>query len=364
MAVRVGRWDCPTCGTKRILGPETRCPNCGSPRPKNVRFYLPDDAEVLDDDEAHRRAHAGADWICGHCDTQNKATDTLCNGCGNPRDEESQDVNLQERTYGMHEVPTDSFAQERTQHPLELAQQRPRRRSPFRYVLYAALVLLGGYLALRSFPRSIAVTVEQFRWERSLQVLHNEAVQKEDWSLPQGAFEVSSFQAVRSYRQVLRGYETRTRTVQVKVGEERYVCGKIDKGNGYFVDKYCTRPIYENREETYQEPVYDQVPVYDTKYRFKVMEWVAHEQHLLRAAAEGHEAHWPEQPRRSDPQNWKEGERTEAYYLVLREGDGDQHTERVGYTFWSGLSQGQSIKAKKSWLFDMYYGLDEPEKDR
>ena len=47
MAIRVGRWDCFVCGHKGNLGPETHCTNCGSSRPKDVVFYLPDDAKVI-----------------------------------------------------------------------------------------------------------------------------------------------------------------------------------------------------------------------------------------------------------------------------------------------------------------------------
>ena len=63
-------------------------------------------------------------------------------------------------------------------------------------------------------------------------------------------------------------YETRTRTVKVKEGEERYVSGQRDKGNGYFEDVYSTRPVYEDREEEYRD-----VPVYQTKYLYTVYEW-------------------------------------------------------------------------------------------
>lgn len=365
MAVRVGRWDCTTCGTKGIYGPETRCPNCGAARPEDVRFYLPSEAELVTDEARLREARAGVDWICGHCRTQNKAADTRCVSCDNPRDDISEDVALTERTYGLDEVPTDSFAPKRTLHPDEIAARQPRRRtSPLRWLLYAALVVLVGYVLLRAFPRSITVTIADFAWERQIQMLHHEAVSQEAWQVPSGAFEVESFRAVREYKQVLRGYETRTRTVQVKVGEERYVCGQIDKGNGYFVDKYCTRPIYENREETYEAPVYDQVPVYDTKYRFKVMKWVAHERNLLKASGQDHQPRWPDLSRYAGQSDWKEGSRQGTYTVIVREDDGDIHREVVGPRFWEGLQAGQGLRAKRSWLFDMYYGLDEPGRDQ
>ncbi|MEO1451115.1 MAG: Ran-binding zinc finger domain-containing protein [Bacteroidota bacterium] len=365
MAIYEGRWDCPTCGTRGNRGPETKCPNCGAPRPVDVRFYLPSDAELIEDEKRKREALAGVDWICGHCSNQNKAIATICTACGNPRDETSQDVNLEERTYGNHEVPQDSFAPKRTQHPLEQQQAVPRRRGGMgRKIMIGAIVILGGIFLLRSVPKSIEVSVSKFQWERTLQMLRHEAVQKEAWNRPSGAFDVESFRAIRSYQQVFRGYETRTRNVRVKVGEEQYVCGKIDKGNGYFADKYCTRPIYENRQEEYQEKVYDQVPVYDTKYRFKIMEWVAHDRNRLKESGQTQKAIWPTPQNKGDPKNWKEGTRTESYWIIVRESDGDEHREKVGKNFWEGLNQGQKLKAKKSYIFDVYYGLDEPNKSR
>lgn len=364
MAVHVGRWDCPTCGNKGVLGPETRCPNCGSSRPKDVRFYLPTDAEVVQDEARIKEAMAGVDWICGHCTSQNKAVDTICFSCGNPRDETSDDVDLQEREYRTGEVPTDSFEPKRTRHPLErtrrpLTESRPVRAQGgglFRKVLIGLGLVLVAVFFLRSFPKEIDVTVEQFSWQRDIQMMHYEPVQQEAWGgAPSGAFEVRTAREIRSYKQVLRGYETRTRTVQVQVGTEQYVCGKIDKGNGYFVDKYCSRPIYENRQETYEQPVYDQVPVYDTKYYYKIMKWV--KANLLNASAKDHSPKWPNPPPQPDPDKWKEGAKQEVYYIYVREDDGDVHKETIPFERWSKLDIGSSIKAKKSMIFDIYYGL-------
>ena len=47
MAIRVGRWDCFVCGHVGNVGTETHCKNCGSSRPKDVKFYLPDDAKLV-----------------------------------------------------------------------------------------------------------------------------------------------------------------------------------------------------------------------------------------------------------------------------------------------------------------------------
>ena len=49
MSIREGKWDCKTCGQKGNRGPNTYCGACGSPRPDNVEFYLPDNAEEITD---------------------------------------------------------------------------------------------------------------------------------------------------------------------------------------------------------------------------------------------------------------------------------------------------------------------------
>lgn len=358
MATYAGRWDCDTCGTRGIYGPETRCPNCGASRPPDVRFYLPDEADTVADEAQLAEARAGVDWVCGHCGTQNKAAADRCLACDHPRDDRSDDVDLTERSYGLDEVPTDSFAPRRTLHPDEQPQAPQRRKRRGSLLLLLIFLLGGGWLALRSFPQHVEVKVAGFAWERQTQLLHREVVQQEAWSVPSDAFDVSSFQAIRSYKEVLRGYETRTRSVKVKVGTERYVCGKIDKGNGYFEDKYCTRPVYEQREETYEAPVYDKVPVYDTKYRFKRREWVAHKEHLLRTSGQDQQPRWPTDARLAQPEQWKAGEKRATYRLTLREADGTEHVETVELPYWQSLKPGQTLSAKKAFLFGTWYGLD------
>jgi len=376
MAIRVGRWDCTVCGTQGNPGPETKCTNCGATRPANVKFYLPEDAEVVSDQSRIREAKAGVDWICGHCKAQNKAGDTLCHSCGNPLDERSEDVDLQTRTYALDEVPDEGGLHEsqaagdqyRKAHraKIETKSGRKRKRPKGLLALILSSPILAGILffLLRTFPATIEVEVTEFEWQRSIQFQHYEAVAHEDWQVPQGAFEVSSFRAIHHYDKVFRGYETRTRTVREKVGEERYKCGQKDLGNGYFEDVYCTRPVYQNREETYQTEVYDDVPVYQTKYRFKVMQWISKPEYVRTASAMDHNPQWPVRPRSGDPNNWREGTQKESYRLSVLEDDGDEHSEEVGYKFWTMREKGEKLKAKRSRLLDIYYGLDEPGKER
>ena len=187
-------------------------------------------------------------------------------------------------------------------------------------------------------------------------------MKKEAWNKPTGAFDVSSYRDIHHYDQIFRGYETRYRDVQYKVGEERYVCGKRDMGNGYFQDEYCTRPIYETRQESYQEKVYDRVPVYATKYRFSIMEWTERKQYLLSATGNDHNPRWPTKSY-PDPKNWREGAKQGFYYVTVERSSGKTDEERVGPTYWSSLREGGTVQAKKSLFYGTYYGLSDAGKE-
>jgi len=352
------------------LGPKTHCEACGAPRPKNVKFYLPSDAEIVQDEAQLAAARAGADWICGHCGGHNKTAHTECQSCGNPRDELSEDVELAVKEYALNEVPNEGLRKEDQPGERYRALRKQQAGKPFakfntlvKVALFGGLLaLLAGWLLLLAFPKAIEVEVSGFRWQRNIQFERYEAVQEEAWQVPQGAFNVSSFRAIHHYKRVSRGYETRTRQVRVKVGEERYVCGQRDLGNGYFEDRYCTRPIYDYRQETYQEEVFDDVPVYKTKYRYYIKKWNRKPEYKRHTAGMDHQPKWPELPGPST--EWREGPKSERYFITVKEPNGRTHEVEVGPRFWEGLREHERLPAAKMRIFGTFRGITHPEKDK
>jgi hypothetical protein len=209
---------------------------------------------------------------------------------------------------------------------------------------------------LFSVESTINVKITGFEWARSLQLEHYEPVQKEDWSLPQGAYNVSNFQGIHHYDKVLQGYVTRTRWVKVPSGTRRYVCGKTSTGNGYYQDRYCTETTYRDKQESYQDPVYRDVPVYRTKYRFDIKTWV--EKDVLRTTQKNQTPVWA-QSENLKQEGWREGKKEETYWLYIKDPDENIHKEKVPFSRWTKYKLHADIPARKRWITGKYLGLEE-----
>ncbi|HEX8905532.1 MAG TPA: hypothetical protein VF771_11850, partial [Longimicrobiaceae bacterium] len=141
MAIREGRWDCPSCGSKGQLGRHVYCTGCGAPRPKEIRFYLPEDAEAVTDASQMVQATAGADWVCEHCGGSARATDADCPGCGAPR---GSSVERQVHEYDTADIPRAggppaSVPRQAMQQPPST--RRPAKRSHFGRNVFLVLLI-------------------------------------------------------------------------------------------------------------------------------------------------------------------------------------------------------------------------------
>jgi hypothetical protein len=331
--IRVGRWDCSTCGHKGILGPETKCPNCGAARGKNVTFYLPDDEAEVTDDAKLSEAKAGADWVCDFCGADNKAKDTSCLSCGNPRDK--SDTTRQEKVILDNEPPPT---------PAVTAAAKPRTRSKGPYIVAGVAVLLIGVLFFLFRERTISVTVMQHSWKRQIDTEKYIPVTEEDWHVPSGGAVLSSFNAIHHYDQVFVRNETRYRTVQKQTGTKRVRVGKRSKGNGYFEDVYENQPVYTSSRESYQEPVYASVPRYATKYRYKINKWVAADAYPTSGTTKS--ATWATPP--PNTTTFREKERHETYTLHYQDPRDNQYQEDVPFDVWNGANDGDKLPAQKN----------------
>jgi hypothetical protein len=344
MTIREGRWDCQSCGSVEILGRHPICPRCGFPRPQGTRFYLLEDEPEVTDTPQLAAARAGANWLCEFCGASVPADLPKCTQCSALRGTSPQQT---VRDYNLGQVPrtgdgTPPPAKPAGPQPLLAVTADARKRRPTFgcLTLLIGLVVLGFVTtAFLIVPRSRQVTVEAVGWERTIQVEQLRNVTEQGWSVPPTGKVLSEQQAVHHTNQVLDHYETRTRQVseRVQVGTEQYVSGRRDLGNGYFEDITSTRPVYENqsRTETYQEPVYRQVPVYRTQYTYAIDRWMP--DRVAKTAAQDHAPHWPV-VEASD--TVRPGARTERLWVRLKDKQGKIYTLTVPEDRWRRLKVG------------------------
>lgn len=346
MAIREGRWDCQYCGTVGVLGRHKSCPVCASARPEGTKFYLPADAEVVTDDELLGYAQIGPDWICAFCSSSNGADRHDCHSCGASREATSEQQKV--TTYGLDEVPRsgDMDFSEPAPRPTSKATTNATANRTWMWIaggVVAFLLLCCGLPLLFSGAFSNdnqTVTVDQYSWERAVEVEDFRTVTEEDWTLPAAGRVLAQEERIHHYEEVLERYETRTREVseQVQVGTNEYVCGQRDLGNGFFEDVMCSDPVYETRyrTESYEEPIYRDEPVYQTFYTYEIDKWIV--DRTLSEAGLHAEPFWPNV---TLAEGEREGERTESYSIVfVSTDDGETYTLEFPYSEWISYEPG------------------------
>jgi hypothetical protein len=353
MAIREGRWDCATCGAKGLLGRDKICPQCGDPRAQGVKFYLPEDAAEVTDAAHLQVAKAGPDWLCLFCNSSNRAAAKICEQCGAERGAApTQAV----KEYALGEVPRTGDGARETPIPAPAARKAiapaPRRPLPLWVKLGLAMTLAAlvggcGILWLVSRPRDVTLTVAQMSWERTIEIEAFRTLTEEGWSLPPGGRLQSQRPEIHHYVQVLDHHEKRTRQVayEVQVGEEEYVSGQRDLGNGFFEDIVSKRPIYETRyrTESYDEPIYRQEPVLQTRYTYQIDRWVT--DRAAKAAGQGRDAEWP---KLNLAPKERAGRRTASYLIRFEGPKGKTYDWRPSEDKWRQFKPGAKCKAKVS----------------
>lgn len=243
MAIREGKWDCKVCDRKGNRGPDSYCGSCGSPRPDNVEFYLPDDAEEITDEIKLKEAEAGADWRCSYCSTQNNAFDYFCVSCGNKRDISGGDTSLEPKEIIFDKTENRTI----TDQPEE---KRSGKGKKIIITTISVVIAFLVFLGISSIKTEIPVRITGFEYNAKISYEAYKLVTEEDWALPAGADKLSEYRSIHHYDKIPDGYITKTRQVQVKVGEKKVKVGVQDLGNGYFKDIYENKPLYETKTES------------------------------------------------------------------------------------------------------------------
>jgi hypothetical protein len=227
--------------------------------------------------------------------------------------------------------------------------------------LGAAAIGILFHTIVNSYTTERAVTVEGFSWERTVDIEEYRTLTEEDWSVPSGGRIINESREIHHYDDVLEGYETRTREVseRVQVGTETYTCGRTSQGNGYYRDRECTRPRYENRTrtETYEEPVYRQEPVYRTRYTYEIDRWEP--DRTAEAADDDHDPHWPDF---TLDDKEREAGRDETYVVHTTDSKDRDYDIEVQEDVWMELDEGDTQMLEFNLLGEPM-GFVEPESE-
>ena len=171
-----------------------------------------------------------------------------------------------------------------------------------------------------------------------------------DWTLPAGAEQTAARNELHHYDSVLDHYEyvDVQRSRQVVDHYETYYTYE-DNGNGTFSEVSHERPVYttEYYTETVQQPVYVQVPRYQTKYYYNIWRWTPSRD--VTASGDDHNVAWPEVVL---GENEREGQKTEVYRFTVenQKKAGETATYRLAESDWMNVNTGDQlfITAKRS----------------
>ena len=327
----VGCWDCDYCGADRISGEIKICPNCGKPRGKDIKFYMAGPKNYVEDPD---KVNKNPDWLCPYCNTLNPDEYKFCSACGAAREE--SELNYFESKEKDRKKQEEREAVKREE--AAKSGNAPARSGGSRVPLLLGLVAVVAILFFLMMPKTKGMHVDSKLWERSIQVERYQEVKESSWNLPDGAMDVSSRDEVYTYNHILDHYETRTEEVpeQVLDGYDTEI-EYVDLGNGLFeeVEHKYPRYVTEYHTETYEVPVYVDIPVYAKKYYYTIMKW-RYDRDETTSGADN-------EPYFADlnlPDTERECGRREQYWIV----SGDRKYV-ISYDLWKQIKTGSDIKA-------------------
>ncbi len=353
----MGYWDCPSCGAKEIQGTIRVCPNCAKPRDENIRFYMKSkdheevvrNNEYLTEDQAKKKGN-GPDWECSYCGSLNNSLDMECQSCGHIRDDADRDYfkikeqGKPEQTQAVSTATTVSKTSPEREIPKSNQKKKTKK---WKYGILLAVFAMIASFVFFLLPKEKTIHVIDKTWEYSVEVEKYKQVEDSDWSLPDDAELQHKEKEIHHYDQVLDHYETKTRTYteREKVGSHTEYSYE-DNGDGTFTEKSHVVDDYDTvtKTEEYEDPVYINVPVYQTKYYYLQWRWV-HERDVKT------NGDYKQEPAYGDTkllEDEREGQKTEQYYVkgFLGKKEDKIKTYTIDKGNWEAVNVGKNIKAK------------------
>jgi hypothetical protein len=337
-------WDCPNCGTEKLLGLDHRfCPACGTPQDPEKR-YFPEEADKI---AVEDHQFTGADRHCPSCDTANAALAEFCAACGSPMEgstEAKQRGDQLSDTSGQFEGDSsDAARQEHRQAKLdqEAARKAAMAGEPppeeeggsgagvaaagmglgMMAMLAVGFVMVGLCCGLMFWKQEATIEVTGHTWERTVVVEANKLVKKSDWkdSVPSKAKNVRCSKEKRSTKKVKDGETCKTR--------------RKDNGDGTFTEK-------EECKHKYKEE-----PVYDEKCSYEIKDWTRVRTAKADGTSKKPSPKWPNTNLKSGE---REGKKDEKYVVSFEDDSGKKRSCKTSEKTWASLDVGSSYTGSVS----------------
>ena len=376
-----GYWDCVYCESKAIRGDNAACPNCGRTRGEEIKFYMKSTKDFLTQEENSKVIDA-PDWLCTHCGSYNSATRSDCKNCSSAckkgdyhavqsSKNSFKTAYIEQRAYGeANAVKSLTARNNNFPETVQEATSYQHRNAPTTLktltkpkiiAIFLSVIALLSLITVLALPaKEVKLSVVDLPWERAISIENLRTYNESDWSLPPTARLQRTEEEVKSYRQEFSHNEVKSRTV-VKtrvVGQEEYVAGHRDMGNGVFEEIIAYRDIIERYSELeyYEEAVYKDVPVYATKYYYEIDRW--RHARYVRTSRRNSEPYWGEVVLTDNKE--REGRRSETYTIVLSDGE-TTYNKKCSLSVWSQYSVDDLVIAKVK--FGRVISIDLPTVD-
>lgn len=350
-----GLWDCPYCDTTSIKASQKTCPNCGHPQDENTVFRMPDTISYVSDEDAAKISQ-NPDWQCSFCGSLNKDIDNSCNNCGASKEESEKNYFEMRRERDEKSNKKQNMAVKAINKSSDNCISKSKGDNvileslltSIAIIAITASIILGIWVISCLTPTVKNVTIDDFDWERTINIEEIVTYNESGWTLPSGARQQYTRRETKTYKQVLDHYKTvqETKTRQVLDHYETKNSYK-NLGNGYFEQKTDRVPVYktETYPENVQKPVYRQEPVYATKYYYEIDRWTVVD--TAKSSGNDQNPSWPE-PKLKDGQ--RTGDKNEHYFVTATYQKKKDKTEtekyEMAFSEWNELKKGEEIELK------------------
>ncbi len=211
-------WTCKHCGTINP-GMARVCTNCGAPIGQEDKFELPDQQELITDTKKLEEAKSGPAIQCPYCNVLNPAGTKLCIQCGGDIQEglarKAGEVLGAYQATALPDKPCPSCGQpvkanaercpncggslvESKVSTSTIAPSKPKKTSIWLIVggiAIGALCIMAviAFIIMSNRTNEVTATVSDLKWQRSIQILEKQPVQRSSWreDVPAAAEDIS-----------------------------------------------------------------------------------------------------------------------------------------------------------------------------